>query len=50
MCAVLADHHLRKDTPVGGDERRGAIVAGRLKTKDYSHFASGPLPDPGNLH
>ena len=30
----LADHRLRKDPPVAGDQRRGAVVAGGFKAED----------------
>ena len=48
--AVLPDHRLCKDTAVAGDERHRAVVAGRFKTKDDSHFVSGPLPEGAAMH
>jgi hypothetical protein len=45
----LPDHRLRKDAPVGSDQRRRAVVAGRFKAKN-NHFAPGPLPDPYLMH
>jgi hypothetical protein len=47
---VLADHRLRKDAPVAGDQRRSAIVARGFETEDQTHFVAGPLPDPGVMH
>ena len=41
---------LRQDPPVAGDQRRRAVVAGRFKTKDDSHFVSGPLPEAAAMH
>ena len=47
--AVLPDHGLRKDAPVIGDQRHGAVVAGRFKAQN-NHFAPGPLPEGAALH
>jgi hypothetical protein len=50
MKAVLADHGLRKNAAVGGNQRDRTIVARGFEAKDYGHFAPVPLPDRGNLH
>ena len=42
--AVLAHNRLRKNSTIACHQRRSAVVARGLKTQDYSHFASGPLP------
>jgi len=46
---VLPDHGLRKDAPVIGDQRHGAVVARRFKAQN-NHFAPGPLPEGAALH
>ena len=50
MRRILSDHSLRQTAPVACHERSGAVVAGRFKAKDKSHFASGPLPHPLEMH
>jgi hypothetical protein len=47
--AILADHGLRKDKPIGGDQRGRAVVAGGFKAQN-NHFAPGPLPEGGAMH
>ena len=50
MRAGLADHRLRHDPAIGADQRYRAVVARRFEAKDQGHFASGPLPDPREMH
>jgi hypothetical protein len=50
----LSNHRLREDSPVARHERNRAVIARRFEAEDQrwlqSHFASGPLPDPPDLH
>ena len=50
MSGILPDHRLGKYAAVAGDQSGRAVVAGRFKTQDYSHFASGPLPEAVAMH
>ena len=40
---VLADHRLREDAPVAGDQRRGAVVAGGFEAEDQGSFRLAPF-------
>jgi hypothetical protein len=54
VSAALPDNRLRKDAPIGCNQRRGAVIARAFKTQNYgwhcSHFASGPLPEGAPMH
>jgi hypothetical protein len=50
MCRILADHRLRENAPLAGDQRGSRIVAGGFEAKYNVHFVPGPLPDPPKMH
>jgi len=54
VSAALPDNRLRKDAPIGSNQRGGAVIARAFKTQNYgrhcSHFASGPLPEGAPMH
>ena len=48
MRLILADHGLRQDLPVTGDQRRRAVVARGFKGEDQGHVPR-PLPQAAGL-